>query len=60
MKNLKKISRSGLKSITGGNVTCPIPGSSVPAICPGTVCPANPCAALNCIVPPSCAPNGGF
>lgn len=57
MKNFKKISRIGLKSIQGGNVTCPIPGSSVPAICPGIRCPANPCATLNCIIPPSCAPD---
>ncbi|MBK1894565.1 bacteriocin-like protein [Chryseobacterium paridis] len=60
MKNFKKMSRIALKSIQGGNVNCPVPGSSVPAICPGTRCPANPCTALNCIVPASCAPNGGF
>ncbi|WP_370898675.1 bacteriocin-like protein [Chryseobacterium gossypii] len=60
MKNLKKISRGGLKSIIGGNVTCPIPGSSVPAICPGTVCPPDPCTSTTCLIPASCAGNGPF
>jgi len=47
MKNLKKLSRSGLKSITGGvvYVSCPMP-SGIPARCPGTVCPTDPCKAM--------------
>ncbi|WP_408732631.1 bacteriocin-like protein [Chryseobacterium sp.] len=45
MKNLKKISRNGLKSIKGGTyVSCPMP-SGTPALCPGTVCPPDPCTA---------------
>ncbi len=49
MKNLKKMSRSALKSITGGDVVCPMP-SGVPALCPGTKCPINPCLVPNCRV----------
>ncbi|MDR6921135.1 MULTISPECIES: bacteriocin-like protein [Chryseobacterium] len=45
MKNLKKLSRSGLKSIIGGDVLCPMP-SGIPARCPGTVCPPDPCKEL--------------
>ncbi|WP_156104436.1 bacteriocin-like protein [Chryseobacterium populi] len=59
MKNLKRISRDGLKSIRGG-IICPIAGISTPAICPGSVCPSNPCADLNCIVPAGCAGGGPF
>ncbi|WP_345991004.1 hypothetical protein AAEU33_04030 [Chryseobacterium sp. Chry.R1] len=57
MKNFKRISRHALKTIHGGNVNCPVPGSSVPAICPGTRCPANPCATPNCIIPVACSPH---
>ena len=45
MKNLKKLSRNGLRSINGGTyVSCPMP-SGTPALCPGTVCPPDPCKA---------------
>lgn len=46
MKNLKKLSRSGLKSINGGGfVSCPMP-SGTPALCPGPTCPWDPCTAI--------------
>ncbi|ROI02315.1 hypothetical protein EGI16_15710 [Chryseobacterium sp. G0240] len=46
MKNLKKISRNGLKAINGGGyVSCPMP-SGTPALCPGSVCPPDPCKAV--------------
>lgn len=51
MKNLKKISRSGLRSIQGGTVNCRVPKTNVPAICPGTICPADPCASVTCVIP---------
>lgn len=52
------MSRNSLKSITGGDVRCPMP-SGVPALCPGFVCPPNPCLVLTCRVSiQDCGPTG--
>ncbi|MDH6251784.1 hypothetical protein M2347_001511 [Chryseobacterium sp. H1D6B] len=51
MKNLKEISRDGLRSILGGTVNCRVPKTTLPAICQGNICPSDPCATPSCLIP---------